>query len=190
MINKNNIEKMRESLKTKTGFTAVPQLFQTPKELASRMRDELSLKPTDDVLEPQAGLGMLVGVCGAVWHPKGSMTAVEINKELSDRLRYEFPLSSIICSDFLTCFDLGEFDKIIMNPPFINAIDIKHILHALTLLREGGRLVSLCADGPRQRDKIMPLAINSGGFYESLGCGVFNDQGTNVSTALFVINKA
>jgi 16S rRNA G1207 methylase RsmC len=54
--------------------------------------------------------------------------------------------------------NLGTFDRIIMNPPFENAIDIKHIKHALTMLNPGGRIVALCAKGPRQREafKVLP----------------------------------
>jgi 16S rRNA G1207 methylase RsmC len=38
-----------------------------------------------------------------------------------------------------------------MNPPFANGDDIKHITHAL---KPGGRLVAICANGPRQNDKL------------------------------------
>jgi 16S rRNA G1207 methylase RsmC len=41
-------------------------------------------------------------------------------------------------ADFLECNgDLGTFDRIIMNPPFANADDIKHIMHALKMLKPG-----------------------------------------------------
>jgi 16S rRNA G1207 methylase RsmC len=41
-----------------------------------------------------------------------------------------------------------------MNPPFANGDDIKHITHALKMLNPGGRLVAICANGPRQNDKL------------------------------------
>jgi hypothetical protein len=50
-----------------------------------------------------------------------------------------------------------------MNPPFANADDIKHIMHALKMLKPGGRLVAICANGPRQNDKLRPIV-------ESRGC--------------------
>jgi hypothetical protein len=37
-----------------------------------------------------------------------------------------------------------------LNPPFGNADDIKHIMHAWKMLKPGGRLVAICANGPRQ----------------------------------------
>lgn len=54
--------------------------------------------------------------------------------------------------------DLGSFDHVIMNPPFENANDIRHIQHAKAFLKPRGLLVAICADGPRQREKLMPLA--------------------------------
>jgi 16S rRNA G1207 methylase RsmC len=54
---------------------------------------------------------------------------------------------------------IGTYDRILMNPPFANGADIKHILHAIELLKPGGRLVAICADGPRQRDRLGPLAM-------------------------------
>jgi len=39
------------------------------------------------------------------------------------------------------------FDKVIMNPPFADAQDFAHIRRAFNLLRPGGMLVSLMAEG-------------------------------------------
>jgi hypothetical protein len=60
-------------------------------------------------------------------------------------------------ADFLECNgDLGTFDRIVMNPPFANADGIKHIMHAMKMMKPGGRLVAICANGPRQHDKLKP----------------------------------
>ena len=45
-----------------------------------------------------------------------------------------------------------------MNPPFERGSDIRHIEHALTFLKPGGRLVAICANGPRQRERLQPMA--------------------------------
>ncbi len=50
-----------------------------------------------------------------------------------------------------------------MNPPFANGQDIKHITHALRYLSPGGRLVAICANGPRQNDKLRPIVDARGG---------------------------
>jgi len=45
-----------------------------------------------------------------------------------------------------------------MNPPFADGADVKHIKHALHFLERDGRLVALCAAGPRQQAELRPLA--------------------------------
>jgi hypothetical protein len=73
-----------------------------------------------------------------------------------------------------------------MNPPFANGSDIQHIQHALTFLEPGGRLVALVANGPRQREKLMPLASE----WIDLPAGSFADQGTSVNVAIVVIDTS
>ena len=54
---------------------------------------------------------------------------------------------NVLQGDFLECFGLGRFDRIVMNPPFADGADIQHITHALRLLRPGGRIVALVPMG-------------------------------------------
>jgi hypothetical protein len=75
-----------------------------------------------------------------------------------------------------------------MNPPFANADDIKHIMHALKMLKPGGRLVAICANGPRQNDKLRPLVEARGGIWEELPSDTFIDAGTGVRTVLLMLD--
>ena len=53
------------------------------------------------------------------------------------------------CADFLVLNgELGQFDRIVMNPPFERGADIEHIRHAYAKLSPGGRLVAICAQRP------------------------------------------
>lgn len=74
-----------------------------------------------------------------------------------------------------------------MNPPFANGADIAHILHARRFLAPGGRLVAICAGGPRQAAKLRPLVEACGGEWEPLPAGTFKDAGTGVSTVLLTL---
>lgn len=69
-----------------------------------------------------------------------------------------------------------------MNPPFKNGEDIKHIQHARHLLKPGGRLVAVCANGPRQQEQLQPEAEA----WIDLPPGTFAEQGTNVNTAIVI----
>lgn len=72
-----------------------------------------------------------------------------------------------------------------MNPPFENGADIRHIGHARTFLKPGGRLVAICANGPRQREALMPIADE----WIDLPEDAFKESGTSVRTAILVITK-
>jgi 16S rRNA G1207 methylase RsmC len=76
-------------------------------------------------------------------------------------------------------------DCVLMNPPFSKGQDVAHILHALKFLKPGGRLVALCANGPRQQAELRPLAAT----WEALPDGIFGDQGTNVRAALMTMTR-
>lgn len=179
---------LEQSLKAGVKVVAVNQLFPTPRELAQEAVDLADIQPGDDVLEPSAGTGMLLGAmgCRMFGHApeRGTVTAVEINTGLAARLETEFPLTKIVAADFLEMNgNLGMFDKIVMNPPFENGADIKHIEHARRMLKPGGRLVAICANGPRQRAKLQPIAAE----WRDLPADTFKEQGTSVNTAIIVI---
>ena len=75
-----------------------------------------------------------------------------------------------------------------MNPPFAQGADIEHITHALTMLKPGGRLVALCANGPGQNAALRPLVDASGGDWEDLPADSFKAEGTGVSVALITLH--
>lgn len=184
----NPFDKLKTALKSGEAVQVVhaPQLFKTPHDLARRMAAELQAEGKS-VLEPSAGTGRLLDAVHDTCTPR-NMVAVEVNQELCDALnKREFSVPFMAFRfDFLqaTWAELGLHDRIIMNPPFKNAEDIEHIKHALTFLKPGGRLVALCADGPRQREQLARL-----GTYEPLGAGVFAEEGTGVNVALLIVDK-
>jgi protein-L-isoaspartate O-methyltransferase len=165
---------------------SAPQLFPTPPELAARVVELANIEPGVTVLEPSAGTGNLVKAIRESVDTE--VVGVEVNRELCRHLekRFESYELQVRCADFLTCNgDLGLFERIVMNPPFENGSDIKHIEHALHMLKPGGRLVAICANGPRQRAKLQPLAEE----WIDLEPGAFASSGTNVNAAIVVIQR-
>ena len=177
---------LEDALKTGVRVVSAPQLFPTPKELAERMAGEADIEPMMRVLEPSAGTGVLISAIRE-FSKSAPVTAVEINLSLAQAIRDRFDIP-VLSGDFLEQNgNLGKFDRIVMNPPFENGSDIKHIKHAAGFLADGGRLVALCANGPRQREILKPMAENSGGWWEDLPAGTFKEQGTGVNVALLLI---
>lgn len=192
---------IKEQLNTGVKVVVAPQLFPTPKNLAARMAHLLDVQPGEKVLEPSAGTGHLLGALGGSmfvplsidarpYRERRQVYAVEINPGMAQFLENEFPLTIVHCGDFLEFNSDGDlqFDKIIMNPPFANADDIKHIKHALAMLAPGGLLVAICANGSRQQSQLRPLVEACGGIWEELPSGTFKEAGTMVSSVLLTVS--
>jgi phospholipid N-methyltransferase len=199
---------MKDQLRAGMQVVTAPQLFPTPPELARRMADEAGMLVGKRVLEPSAGTGNLIRAIfnNATGADCVRVVAVEQNADLVRLLQQQREKTlyanennfSIRHADFLQCrvdrglsltgldpSDLGAFDAVLMNPPFENASDIKHIEHAITFLKPGGVLVAICANGPRQRERFLPMCK----MWQDLPAGTFKEAGTNVNTALLVIRK-
>jgi SAM-dependent methyltransferase len=175
-----DISKLPESAKL-ANFAA--DLFPTPPDLAARMVQLAQIKPDHRVLEPSAGTGNILRAIRAT-HPGNTLVAVEIDERLTaivtmaNRVHY---------GDFLdfraVSIETGTFDRILMNPPFSNGADIRHIQQAIKFLKPGGRIVAICCDGPRQNEQLKSLCDT----WEPLPSGTFKESGTGVNTVLLTI---
>ncbi len=172
------------------GITAAPvvagrNLFPTPPGIARQVAHLAEIDNTHRLLEPSAGKGDLLSAALDCITTR-SVVAVEINAALAAYLRRGFPLCTVHEVDFLECEpgDLGSFHRIVMNPPFDNGADIKHVKHALRFLKPGGRLVAIVANGPRQAAALQGLADR----WIDLPPGSFKEAGTNVNTAIVRID--
>ena len=186
---------MRERLGAGVQVVSAPQLFPTPHALATRMVALARLDIGARVLEPSAGTGAILQALPGVLPFAGQrqsaceVVAVEVNTALAEGLRQSGLAQTVICGDFMQCMAVAEkFDAILMNPPFANVDDIKHILHALTMLKPGGRLVAICANGPRQQAVLGPLVNAHGGAWEDLPADTFKASGTSVQAALITFS--
>ena len=90
----------------------------------------------------------------------------------------------------------GEYDRIIMNPPFEGMQDADHVKHAYSLLAKGGKLVAITGESPffrsdRKAVEFRDWLDSVGGSSEKLPEGSFkdSDRSTGVNTRLVVITK-
>jgi predicted RNA methylase len=119
--------------------------FWTPDDLAERMVQLVGLAAGQHVLEPNAGNGRIVraALAAGAW-----VTAVEISNDLAFDLPALDQLGAlrVVNQDFLAWqppADLDPIDVVLMNPPFSQCQDIRHVIHALDLLRHGGVLAAI-----------------------------------------------
>ncbi len=171
----------------------LPGFFPTPKPVVERMLSQADIKHGEQVLEPSAGNGAVADAIRRQ-HSGASLSAVERSHTLRDILAEKG--HSVVGDDFLS--HSGQYDKIVMNPPFEDGAEIDHVRHAYEQLKPGGRIVSVMSTGPFHRsDK------KAAGFrewlegveheHEDLPAGSFNNadnlRTTGVSTKLVTIHK-
>lgn len=200
------IDRLREAISSGETINVqqVTQFFPTPEALAATMACMMPLRDGGRYLEPSAGHGALAKAlfCKAVNSKLSIECAMiemdEANAQVisADDYFNRVPRCSafIMQRDFLQ-FQIPargyEFDGVIMNPPFNRGDDIKHILHAWEFLNVGGKLVALCANGPKQNAILKPWSESLGGTWEVLPAGTFKSsgaRGTNIETVLLTAN--
>ncbi|QCO00486.1 SAM-dependent methyltransferase (plasmid) [Azospirillum argentinense] len=169
------------------------QFFQTPEDLGERMAELAGIRAGDLALEPEAGHGRLVKPMLA----RGAeVVAVEIDPVNANVLSRIGGIE-VHQDDFLEWAkrERRRFDKVVMNPPFTGNQDIRHVMAAFGLLREGGRLVAIMSEhgfiGQERecRDFRNWLSDNSAEV-EQLPAGTFAKSGTGVSVRLITARKA
>ncbi len=158
-------------------------LFQTPRAIAARMVSMAGDLNNKAILEPSIGLGRIIEQIPEEFH--SNITAYDINIDCIKHIYKAYTkVNRLKICDFLT-IEQGQYDLIIMNPPFKQGQDIKHILHAVKKLRPGGKLISLCFNGVRQNKELKPICDS----WEVLPDGSFRESGTNASVVLITIIK-
>jgi len=157
------------------------QLFVTPDTVCDRLVALADIRPGDRVLEPGAGTGAILRAVLAA-QPAARCECVEVNHALVQHLLSAYPGVPVSCGDFLNYTPDEPFDRIIMNPPFRHAVDLKHIHHARTMLAPAGNLVAICSNGPRQQKALCDLAV----YHETLPRGTF--AYTDVTTMIVRID--
>jgi len=121
----------------------LPGFFPTPPSVIERMLELSEIGPEDVVLEPSCGKGDIIDAM--ISHvPNVRVRAIERNHALAEVLTAKG--HEVEFGDFLE--HRGSYDRIVMNPPFEDGADMAHIRHAHSLLKPGGRLVSVISEGP------------------------------------------
>jgi SAM-dependent methyltransferase len=174
----------------------IPGFVPTPPGVIELILDRAGIGPEDSVLEPSAGSGNILEALRNAGIEQQRVTALEISLELAEIARGEG--YGVEATDFLE--HAGEYDRVVMNPPFEKNQDIAHVRHAYKLLKPGGRLVSVMSagvmqGGTRVREEFRAWLDEVGGTVEELPASAFMEKGVRqartagVSTILVTIEK-
>lgn len=158
--------------------------FPTPAGLASQIVKLANIQEGETVLEPSAGLGHLADEIKK--QVNNDVQCIEFNSRLAEALAIKG--HNVINQDFLT--HTRKYDKIIMNPPFENGQDVKHVVHAFNLLNKGGRLVAIMANNKYRYQDFLGM-VNTFGTMEENPANSFASafRPTGVSTITVVLDK-
>ena len=170
-------------------------LFETPEALADDLVARLPIVPGCVVLEPEAGRGR-IALAVRRHCPEARVLCIEAladNRAELRRLGFEV----IGGEDFLTlrAADLPvPIDVVAANPPFGRGEDVRHVEHALGLLRPGGHLGAIMS-GSVEHVRHEPFTSFRariaawGGTIERNPDGSFLESGTGVRTVTVVLQK-
>lgn len=171
----------------------LPGFFPTPPAVIARILELSEIGSEHSVLEPSCGKGDIVDALMAA-HPDAKLHAIEQNHTLAEVLSAKG--HDVEFGDFLD--HAGSYDRVVMNPPFEHGADMEHIRHAFSLLKPGGRLVSVISEGPFFRfdnqsvvfrDWLQKRAAKVERLPDDTFTGVEVFRETSVKTRLVVIEK-
>ncbi|MFT5555351.1 MAG: methylase [Bradyrhizobium sp. PARBB1] len=181
------------------------QQFSTPTPLGLAALTAAAIGPTDRVLEPSAGTGLLAILAEIAG---GALVLNELAEVRATLLSSLFPAVTV------TRFDAAQIDDhldpaivpsvVLMNPPFSAMANVagrmadttyRHIASALARLAEGGRLVAISGanfspDAPAWRDAFARLQERGRiVFTAAIDGAVYAKHGTSIDTRLIVLDK-
>ncbi|HEX8312339.1 MAG TPA: methyltransferase, partial [Chthoniobacteraceae bacterium] len=167
------------------------QAFYTPTGLARRVV-EMARVAGKRVLEPSGGVGALAN---RIAEQARELVVVELDPEAIGVLQQTGHY--VVPGDFLekTAEDLGgEFDAVVMNPPFSGDQDIRHVRHAFSMLKAGGDLVAIMSPGftfgeTRIRREFRQWQAELEADTYELAEGTFAESGTNIRTIILCLSK-
>ena len=185
-IFKTDIEDILQEIITTGKYTDNKKEFQfypTPEELAKYIVSKAEIQAGEQCLEPSAGTGNI-----AKFMP--NCDCIEMFHENREYLQENG--FNLIHDDFLTFEPQKDYDVIVMNPPFAKGQDIEHVTKAINLAKRC--VVAIVSLGVLHRDnaknkQFRKLVSDYNGTIERLPKNSFKTSGTNINTALVIINK-
>lgn len=181
------------------------QQFSTPIPLGLAACTAAGITPSDRVLEPSAGTGLLAIFAELAGGALVLNELAEARAALLDQLFAKIKVTRFDAAQIDDHLDAGVAPSVVlMNPPYsalanvhrrMADVALRHITSALARLCDGGRLVavtgaSLTPDNPAWRDAFVRLQERGRVvFSAAIDGAVYAKHGTQTDTRLLVIDK-
>lgn len=159
------------------------QYYPTPKSVAERVVSDIYIRTGERVLEPSCGCGRLMDAIRDKATENGAvLLGIEVDPARAAEARAKG--HAVQVANFLETVPTGDFDHVVMNPPFYGKHYAKHVEHALKYLKPDGRLTAILPASARYDHGLLD------GRWTDLPVGAFSESGTNVNTVVLTIHAA
>lgn len=177
--------------------------FPTPVKVVDKMLETANLKPDSIMLESSAGTGRILDEARKIINSLDNFVVIELNENRQQVLR-----SKGYHVDFGGTFEdslkdpeilkkLKRCDKVVINPPFKNDMDVKHLLISYMVCADKADIVSIMQENSlyynRSIHRVFKEFLNLIGkdAYEikNLPAGSFKSEMTTVDTVIIHIKK-
>lgn len=177
--------------------------FPTPVKIVDKMIEIAGLKPDSIMLESSAGTGRILDEARKIINSLDNFVVIELNESRQQVLK-----SKGYHVDFEGTFEdslkdpeilkkLKRCDKVVINPPFKNDMDVKHLLISYMVCADKADIVSIMQENSlyynRSIHRVFKEFLNLIGkdAYEvkSLPAGSFKSEMTTVDTVIIHIKK-
>jgi len=159
------------------------QYYPTPVAVVDRVLADLRYRmPGQRVLEPSCGCGRFMDALRAAGADVIGCEVDPVRAAMCEAKGHR-----VMRMNFLETVPTGDFDHVVMNPPFYGRHYAKHVRHALRFLKPGGRLTAILPASARydhgELDDLRP-------HWCDLPVGSFSESGTNINTTVATIRRA
>lgn len=154
------------------------QYYPTPAKVVERVLGDVYISEGERVLEPSCGCGRFLD---AVRKTKANAMGIEVDAGRAAEARAKG--HKVMLANFLETVPTGDFDHVIMNPPFYGKHYAKHVEHAVKFLKPGGKLTAILPVTARYDHGLLK------GEWRDLPVGSFSESGTNINTTVLTIRK-
>lgn len=152
------------------------QYYPTPATVVERVLQDVYIRKGERVLEPSCGCGRFLDALRAA----GAETlGIEVDPGRAAQARAKG--HRVLLANFLETLPTGDYDHVVMNPPFYGKHYAKHVSHALKFLKPGGRLTAILPATARYDHGLLD------GRWQDLPVGSFSESGTNINTTVLTM---
>lgn len=171
-------EAFSERAATSTAVSKDLQYYPTPFPVVERVVADLYHLKGARVLEPSCGCGRFMDALRAAG---AEVIGVEVDPGRAAMC--EERGHRVIRANFLETVPTGDFDRVVMNPPFYGKHYAKHVRHALEFLKPDGVLTAILPVTARYDHGLLE------GSWSDLPVGSFAESGTNINTTVLTMRR-